>query len=171
VIGLGRTTCRGALASVVVATVLGALGACILADPPAALPVPPIAPIRIVREAVSPPISLLTALPSEFVIPVTADERESELSAQLVVDQGLYQRPFQPRQQTIHGTANVYVGVPSSIAAQECHTLEVRISYLDSSGLDSVTWFYSPTGSFSGCPVYDAGPSDAAVDGEGGEGG
>jgi hypothetical protein len=165
----GRTTYKRALGGWLASAAVSALGACILADPPAALPVPPIAPIRIAREEVSPPISLLTALPSDFVIPVTADERESALQAQLVVDQD--PRTYQPRGQTINGAANVYVGVPSSVAPQECHTLEVRISYPDSTGLDSITWFYSPTGSFTGCPVFDAGPGDAALDGEGGEGG
>jgi hypothetical protein len=151
-----------------------ALGACILADPPAELPIPPTAPIRILREDVYPPISLLTALPPEFVLPVIADTRQTELTALLVVDLGLSQLFPQQRPQSIDGSANVYVPVPRLVSPDECHTLEVRISYPDLSGADSVTWFYSPTGSFTGCPVFDAGAGDggdAASSAEGGEGG
>jgi hypothetical protein len=154
-------------AGAAVALLVVAPGACILADPPAELPIPPTAPIRILREDVSPPISFLTALPSAFLLPVTADTRQSALTAQLFVDQV----GAQPRPQSIHGTANVYVPVPTNtVSADECHTLEVRITYPDLSGGDSVTWFYSPTGSFTGCPVFDAGPSDAgdASDGDAG---
>ena len=63
-----------------------------------------------------------------------------------------------------------------------CHTLEILVALgftedhtPASPGGDSITWFYSPTGSLADCPVYDAGPvpdaSDSGDDASDGAGG
>ena len=160
-----------AMAAGMVALVLSGAWACVLADPPAALPIAPFTPIRILRDSVTPQ-GLLTSLPGEFVVPVAADPRESELQYQFFVDQTA---AGALRRQGIgtDGGALVTVPDPLSIVVEECHTLELRVSYLDFTGADSISWFYSPTGNFNDCPVYDAGPpdaGDAATEGGGGGG-
>jgi hypothetical protein len=169
---MARGTKYRAMVRGVIALGLYGSAACLLADPPAALPIAPFTPIRILRESVTPPVSLLTSLPGEFVVPMTADLRKGALQYEFFSDQvGSGQH-----RQEIGTDGGVLVTVPDPLnfVAEECHTLELRVSYLDSTGGDSISWFYSPTGSFSDCPVFDARPPDAgdaaSDDGSGGGG-
>ncbi|MEO6572891.1 MAG: hypothetical protein ABIP89_03550, partial [Polyangiaceae bacterium] len=63
--------------------------------------------------------------------------------------------------------------IPFSVdlVAPGCHRIEFIVALhfdpsashaADSSGSDSVTWFYTPTGSLGGCTTYDAGPDGAS---------
>ena len=52
----------------------------------------------------------------------------------------------------------------ATVPSDECHTLVVLVTYSDAGGSDSVTWSYSPTQGFAGCPVFvvDAALEDAS---------
>jgi hypothetical protein len=151
----------------VAALAAGSVGACVLADPPAALPVTPIEPPEILRDSVTPPLAfpLLYELPPQFTIPVSVDPRETEITYTLVLDQGV---PQPHNLSAEEGGVIVVVDEPPELVAEECHTFEVRVSYPAAAGSDSVVWFYSPTQSFANCPVYDAGPGDSGEDSAGG---
>lgn len=159
-----RATYR-AMAGGVLAIVLCGAWACVLADPPAALPIPPLQPVVILRLDVQPPItSFLDTIPSEFQVPVTADPQEKTLDWRYFIDGILVLT--QKVDITLDGGPTL-LHVPSrSPVTEECHTLEIVVSYTGStqSG-DSVTWFYSPTRSFATCPIFDAGPGDAVANG------
>jgi hypothetical protein len=141
--------------------VMATLAACVLADPPAALPTTSIRPPEIVREQVVPPLSqLLMDLPTEFVVPVAVDLRETQLNWAFVVDGN--PTPVESQSLRVQPDGGVLVLVndypTSRVPPGECHTLQIDVSYADSNGSDSVTWFYSPTGSFVNCAIFDAGP-------------
>jgi hypothetical protein len=150
---------RGSVVAGVLVT-LGGLGACILADPPADLPPPtPIQPIEILEDSVQPSSRLLTTLPGQFVVPILFDPREQgQVFWQLFVDQS----PSTARQapEGTDGGVSIPVDDPPTIFEDsgECHTFLVLVYYAGANEGDSVTWYYSPTGTFEGCPVLDAGP-------------
>jgi hypothetical protein len=166
--------------SVVVAgllAALGALGACVLADPPAALPTTPIEPPIILRASTQPRASdFLEEIPFEILVPVAADPRETQIVSAFLID-GV-EKSSHPQDIEPDGGVFVQVDDPSvlfsDISTAECHTIGVSVSYADQAGSDTVTWFYSPTSSFTNCSIYDAGPEggDAATDGDasGGDG-
>ena len=159
----------------------GSVGACLLADPPADLPVAPVMPPEIVRVEVQPPITtFLDVLPGSFNVPVALDPRERFLKYTFFVDQTA--EINETTSANIDGgTLNLtidYAADPSVFPAvfpNECHILELVVSYPDTANPlgDSVAWFYSPTRSFDGCPVFDAGTPDAGADAtaDAGEGG
>jgi hypothetical protein len=139
---------------------IGALGACLLADPPADLPVTPFAPPEILRTEVQPPItSFLDALPNQFTVPVAADPSQKELLWEFSED-GAGETNSAP---IVDGGVLLAIAPPTPTNLQECHTLVLVVSYADLPTVpaDSVAWFYSPTRSFDGCPVFDGGPQDA----------
>jgi hypothetical protein len=158
---VSRARCRAIVASVAMLGV-GGMGACVLADPPAALPTTAIVAPRILD--VTPTAGLLDVLPSQFVLAVAVDPRAAQIAYVIYVDQV----PRFALTQNIEadgGPVLVTVNDPTFVLLlpEECHTLEITVSYPTVVGGDSVTWFYSPTQSFADCPVYDAGP--AVVDG------
>jgi hypothetical protein len=157
---------RGARGAVLLGTVAVAVlggAACILADPPADLPVSPILPPEIVGTAAQPPVTdFLDTIPNQLAVPVNVDQREATLVSQLFVD-GI--QVSETVDQTISASPMLVTIGSVSAASQECHTLELLVSYGDGKGSDRIDWFYSPTLSFIGCPVYDAGPGDAGQDG------
>jgi len=145
---------------------LGGLGACILADPPAELPTISIVPPEILQDSVLPSSPLLTTLPGQFMVPVVFDPREeTKLVWDLFVDQV---EVFNQKQAPIGADGGVMIPIddPSDVFAEgdECHTFVVLVFYSDAigSGSDSATWFYSPTGTFDGCPVFDGGAEGGA---------
>jgi hypothetical protein len=163
------------------------MAACVLADPPAGLPTAPIEPPIIEREYVVPPELLLQKLPTEFIVPVEVDPRKSSILSDLIID-GTVAAKSQQLILTDGGAIVQVDDVPAAVAnagrnqgnltpgesAAECHTLTISIAYSDLSASDSITWLYSPTGGFTGCPVFDAGPQgagDGATDGNLGGGG
>jgi len=155
------------IAGVAVALGLGGVAACVLADPPAALPVAPIEAPEIEHQSVQPPIGdILTTWPTQIFVPVAADSRESSLDWQWLIDQEVILSP--PRGQDIEADGGVMIDfLPQPpLSLDECHTLEVRVAYPDLTGGDNVVWFYTPTGNFENCPVFDAGPLDAGTDGD-----
>lgn len=174
---------RGALVVAVISIVaLRALAACILADPPAELPVTPAQSPQIQSMSVVPALPIIYAWPSEFDIPVLVNSTatvEWRLFADLTnpLDEGeqaggsddagvrlIQFRPLPP--------------VPDS--ASQCHLIEFLVAF-HFTGQDnrtpvdlgsSVAWLYDPSGTFDGCPQYDAGswvdgsfPPDTAADG------
>jgi hypothetical protein len=155
---------RRAVAGAVVALAAGATAvACVLADPPADLPVSPIQAPQIIRDEVQPPILLLDTLPNEIYAPVTVDPREADLGWRWAVD-GVYLPATQSEKIASRTTVPVAF-LPQTPVAEQCHTLELDVFYVASTlPGDTVTWFYSPSRSFAGCPVYDAGTPDAGVD-------
>jgi hypothetical protein len=162
---------REAVRAVVGAALTLALGggaACVLADPPADLPVTPLAPPEILREDVQPPDSILQTFPSQFVVPVAADPRAGVLGWQFSVDQVPVLRPPSGQEIPADGGVLLVFNPTQTPDAQECHTLELIVSYPDDLSVpgDSVTWFYFPTNSVTNCPVFDAGPLDAGPDGD-----
>jgi hypothetical protein len=175
-----RLTARRALA-----LALGALAvpvaACVLADPPASLPVTPIEAPQIEHELVVPPATdILRAWPPEFIVPVHADTSASvpwrafldydPLSPSTASQNGI----LDPAEADDAGLRVLRAHIPPPADLGACHTLEVLVALsfdghaVTGVGGDSATWFYSPSGSLDGCSVYDAGPPDG---GDGGDGG
>jgi hypothetical protein len=155
---------RRARAGAVVALAAGAAAvSCVLADPPADLPVSPIQAPQIIRDGVQPPITaFLDTLPNDIFAPVTVDPREPDLDWQWSVD-GV--STLTPGSGKISAATFNIEFPPSTPTSNECHLLELDVFYRDSTlAHDTVTWFYSPSRSFAGCPVYDAGPPDAGED-------
>jgi hypothetical protein len=150
-----------------VALVAGAAAvACVLADPPADLPLSPIQAPQIVRGEVQPPLSLLDTFPNQIYAPVTVDPRETDLAWQWLIDGtlalGLQQTV---KIQSSTSVAILFDPVPPDLSPEECHTFELDVFYSGSSlPGDDFIWLYSPTRSFADCPVYDAGTPDAGED-------
>ncbi|MGO9000107.1 MAG: hypothetical protein ACLQVI_42815 [Polyangiaceae bacterium] len=148
----------------VLALGVGGAAACVLADPPAPLPTPPIEQPEILRFDVQPPAPFLTGeVPLQFVIPVVADSREPQLEYQFVVDPGSPdQISLEPGFQPVEpdgGVEQIFVTDPPAVLSPECHTFQFFVFYPDDSNAgDSFTWYYSATNDFTGCPVFDAGP-------------
>jgi hypothetical protein len=150
------------IAGVVVALVVGGAAACVLADPPAGIPDAPIEPPQIVRESVVPNEPFLIAWPSDFSVPVLPDPRELSIEWQFIIDQD----PLTTHDQDVEPDGGLFVEFadpqePPYLA--ECHTIELRVTYRDAPGEDSIFWFYSPTQAFQNCPIYDAGTADAGT--------
>jgi hypothetical protein len=160
-----RSGCRACVVAGVLVG-LGGLGACILADPPAALPTLPIQPPEILRDSVQPPPGLLVLeFPTQFVIPVAVDPREDkDVSWQLFVDQLLIIGQPAPYGEDGGVTVIIDENYLSKILPDECHTLVVLVTYSNAGGSDTVTWSYTPTQGFAGCPVFvfDAAVADAS---------
>jgi hypothetical protein len=151
---------------------VGALSACLLADPPADIPVAPLVPPEIVRVDVQPPItSFLDSTDVFFIVPVSIDPRQDSLEWEWFIDNvGLPAKHVD----TIDGGTLVVLSVgvvpATALPPGECHTLELVVDYpgVTSVPSDSVSWFYSETRTFAGCSVFDAGGEDAGTDGNGG---
>ncbi len=153
--------------------------ACVIADPPAQLPVPPLAPPEILHDLVTPPAPLITAWPLEFEIPVYVPDPTSLPLWHAFLD-------YDPISHTGSFTNGVVDPDPAgddggvrTIARRFsppadinfCHTLQVVVALTfvddhtpDSTGGDSITWIYAPTGNLGDCPIFDAGPYDAGPD-------
>lgn len=175
-----------------IALIAGAVGACVIADPPADLPTLPAEAPRIVRGSVVPsPDAILTQWPDKFVVPVQlADARSTVLFTTFVdfnpaSDTGFKQLETSSFDLTTTQSSTrlleFSIDEPSDTT---CHKIEMVVALQfagttdarglhtpGSSGGDSVTWFYSPGGDLAGCPVLDAGlqPDAAALlSGDGG---
>jgi hypothetical protein len=155
------------------------LVACILADPPAALPDPVTGRPTIIRASVTPPATtILREWPRDgtFMVPIElaqnttfqwhaffdydAINRTPVLSETVSADPASLEG----------GIFTLAIGFPTlPVSAGRCHTFEVIVAKgfdQDHSpsppGGDSVSWFYSPTGDLTGCAIFDAGGDGAA---------
>jgi hypothetical protein len=175
-----RLTARRAIA--IVATTLVVPGvACVLADPPASVPPTPVVPPEIDHELVVPPVtSILAAWPEEFDIPILVLDPTVTVLWQPFVDYdpitgGQPDLPvgeIGPGQDVDDAGERMLVAhIPPPADLTACHTLEILVALAfdqnhepNAVGGDSVTWFYSPTGSLDGCPTFEAGAPDAGED-------
>lgn len=169
--------------------------ACVLADPPPILPIPPLTRPVILHDSTSPSLDeKLASLPLQFAVPV-----------QVAPDQSLKWRVFvdtdpngPPNTAPITGGIDdggvlatdptdasvAYRLIQFQLAGSEidlgsCHTITIVVAYdfvellpgspRDPPGGDRATWFYEPT---PDCTRYDAAPPfDASVDDGGLDGG
>jgi hypothetical protein len=182
-----RRGVRAKAMAVVAVAVLAAAGmagfvACVIADPPAALPTVPPSPPEILRESVAPPVtSILRAWPSVFTIPIQVDPTVT-VDWEYFVDYDPQSGSFAESRagQIDPGDgpdADVRILEISEIAppVAGCHTIEVLVApnfdynHTPNGQGDSVTWFYTSDDLSNGCQVYagDAG-ADAGLDGAGG---
>jgi hypothetical protein len=152
-----------ALAAAVVAG--GAAVACVLADPPAEIPqLPPRHPV-IERELVFPPVTqILETWPTEFDLVVDAFDTASIFFEVYYDDTSIApvlggQIDSDPLDAGMRFRALKLQAPPLG----DCHVIEILVARSfsgyrpDSYGGDSVVWFYSPSGSLSGCGIFDAG--------------
>lgn len=154
------------------------LVACILADPPAALPAEPPRRPTILHPSVAPSTTtILRTWPREFVIPVeVASDATFEWSAFLDYDPSARGEPIAAAQPVAPDPGSEDGGIRTFSVElplrdpSACHTVEiiVALSFAEPHtpnppGGDSVVWFYSPTGDLSTCPVFDAGAIDGAL--------
>jgi hypothetical protein len=152
---------------------LSALVSCILADPPPELPKPPARHPNIVHAAVTPradrPLGELP--PNGFIVPVELPDPTRTFEWRLFVDFDEVRNPSPVRSGAGGGTAGSadkqYVPFSVDGLAPGCHRIEFMVALhfdpsiahaADASGSDSVTWFFTPSGSLAGCTTYDAGP-------------
>ncbi|AKV02975.1 hypothetical protein AKJ09_09638 [Labilithrix luteola] len=159
------------------------LAACILAEEPAELPPTPLTRPTILHGSVVPSTStVLGTFPEKFIVPVELSDPTLSFQWATFVDYnaltgtGLVDLPrtstFEAA--TTQGrvrTLEVTINPPPS--TDGCHVIEVVVALRFASpsephvpsepGGDVVTWFYSPGGDLSGCPVVDAG-IDATID-------
>ncbi len=179
------------VASVVTSLATSVVASCVIADPPGDLPQLPETRPTILRGSVVPSSSaVLGRWPAKFTVPVElVDPRVTFLYSAFVdfnpingagIDGAPNRSEFEPG--TSEGrvrTLEIPITTPS---LDRCHVVEVVVALRfiantdgksahtpDEPGGDSVTWFFSPTGDLSGCPVLDAGieepVGDAEVDG------
>jgi hypothetical protein len=167
--------------------------ACVIADPPSELVSLPEGRPTILRSSVVPSASsVLGRWPTKFIIPVELREARSTIFAAAFVDyNAVTGEGFEPpvltskyEPSTTNGlirTLEIPITIPS---LDRCHVVEVvvalRLNTSDSRnvhtplapGGDIVSWFFSPSGDLSGCPVLDAGLAPITGDAEAGaEGG
>ncbi len=173
---------RGALVVAVLCLLaLRALAACILADPPAELPVTPSQAPQIQSMSVVPALPIIYAWPTEFDIPVL-------VSGGATVEWRIFADFTNLLDEGEQAGGNDDAGVrliqssaspPVPDGASQCHLIEFLVAF-HFTGQDnrtpdlgsSVAWLYDPSGAFDGCPQYDAGswvdgsfPPDTAADG------
>jgi hypothetical protein len=177
-----RLTARRALGIVATTLVVPAV-ACVLADPPASVPATPVVAPEIDHELVVPPVtSILTAWPAEgeFDVPILVLDPSVTVEWEAFVDYDPlsggqpYVAPGEvgPGQDVDDAGERLLVArIPPPADLTSCHTLEILVALgfaenhtPNSVGGDSVTWFYSPTGSLDGCPIFEAGVPDAGED-------
>jgi hypothetical protein len=180
-----RLTARRAI-GIVVTTLVVPVVACVLADPPASVPPTPLAPPEIDHELVVPPVtSILAAWPGEFDVPILVLDPSVTVEWEAFLDYDPLgnhggQLPYVPLGEVgpgqdvdDAGERMLVANIPAPPDLTTCHTLEIIVAFgfenhaPNSVGGDSVTWFYSPTGSLDGCPIFDfeAGAPDAGEDG------
>ena len=153
----------------------GALGGCVLADPPPTLPVVATFPPQIITQDVFPATEpVLPTLPSQFVVPVTVPPTTTGVLWQMFIDYTANPAPGAAVQSSSltgpfeadAGDDIVQLFVPSlQPLTPGCHTVRIVVMLEDSAGgpdLTSadegfVTWIYDPSGDPSSCAAYDAG--------------
>lgn len=152
---------------------------CVIAEPPSDLPQLPETRPTILRGSVVPSANaILGRWPQKFTVPVELIDPRVTFQYSVFIDynpatgEGL-EAGFPASSEFERGTQDGRVRtleIPiSTPALDRCHTIEVivalRLNTTDSRnahtplppGGDSVTWFFSPSGDLSGCPVLDAG--------------
>ena len=159
------------------------LSSCIIAEPISDLPAA--APFRptILRGSVAPTASvILVTFPEQFYVPVELVDPSAEFKWRMFIDYdergedkvASGTSSYEPGSDK-SGVRVVVVQAPAPTDTTRCHVIEFvaaraftdetgsnvdpRQSHtptLGSGGGDSVTWFYSPSGDLSGCPVGDA---------------
>jgi hypothetical protein len=153
-----------ALGAALVLVLVRATVSCILADPPAELPVPPGQPPFIQKTAVQPPQGLLIEWPATLVVPVLFSAPPTSTSSNaynylLQVDS--MERGTGTSDGGAFGIVLLEVDTGMAPPHDQCHVVEFDVSNL--SGTDSVVWTYAPNADFGSCGVFDAGPfGDAA---------
>ncbi len=173
------------VATVVTLAVAGALApACVVADPPTPLPQIPDGRPKIIHSSVVPSTSsVLGTWPSTFIVPVELSNPRADVAWASFVDynpatgEGYITNNLSKWQPT--GSAIRMLEIPIEMPSLDrCHVVEIVVALrLNTSntqtahtpeppGGDIVTWFYSPSGDLSGCPVLDAGISPIIDAGE-----
>lgn len=186
-----RELLRRGFACAACAAVVALFAACIIAEPPSDLPELPRFRPTILRGSVVPSTSgVLGAFPDRFIVPVELVDPNVTLSYRVYIDYN----PITGDGLDFPGTIGAG-GTPSRVRVIDfkatappdltrCHVIEFVVAEsffaeLEGKGAhaprepggDSVTWFYSPGGDLSGCPVVDAGvlpSSDAGGDADAG---
>ena len=152
----------------------GAVPACLLADPPRELAVPPVRRPSILHASVEPATTRpLVELPPRFRVPVVVSDPTKPFQWQLYVDfaPSSSSADFPIQSGTVGGTPDspdiqdVEFKLSPEELAGPCHRIELLVAnefqsprVADSRGADLVTWFYTPSGSLAGCSDYDGGP-------------
>lgn len=180
-----RRTPPTAAVALVCTTIVALGSACIIAESATDLPqLPPMRP-NVVRSSVVPPASaVLGRWPSKFIVPVELVDPREPFEYSWFVDYdpvtggGFINATTSSFEEgsTTQGrirTLDIPIADPKD---NRCHVVEVivalrfvsrtdpRLAHTpDEPGGDSVTWFVSPSGDLSGCPLLDAGliPTDA----------
>ena len=180
---VGATACVGVAGALVFA--------CIIAEPPGALPRLPASRPTIVRSAaVPPPSTVLGTFPEKFVVPVELADPTASFRWRAFVDYNPLtgagfvaggESKFD-RASLDSGARVLEIPVPPPPDLDRCHVVEILVALRfagefegkqahtpEEPGGDNVSWFYSPTGDLEGCPKIDAGGlSPEAGAGEGG---
>lgn len=153
---------------------LSALASCILADPPPDLPKPPARHPNIIHAKVTPPADRpLGEFPRNgFIVPVELPDPTRTFEWRVFVDFEEFRNPSPVKSGAGGGSAasadTQFVSFSVEGLASGCHRIEFIAALhfdpsiahaADATGSDSVTWFYTPSGSLAGCTTYDAGPN------------
>jgi hypothetical protein len=153
------------------AAVLGA--ACVIADPAPEVPVPPPHRPTILHGSVVPPdTAILSQFPLSFEVPVELVDPSQAFEYNVFVDDVFkFHGSVEPDPTLTDAGIRV---IPVTLSPPDpafCHVIEFIVALHfegadphspDSTGGDSVAWFYNPSGNPGGCPLYDAGGLDGA---------
>jgi len=163
--------------------------ACIVTDPPNDLPRLPETRPTIVRGSVVPSASsVIGTWPDLFIVPVELSNPRADFVYAAFIDfSPLPPISAQSLESSRYEAANttgrirrVQIVLAPPADLDRCHTIEVVVALGFTQnvhtpaepGGDTVSWFYSPTGDLSGCPVLnpnlDAGQRDGGDAGDGG---
>ena len=157
---------------------------CVIADPPTPLlQLPEMRPTIMHSSVVPSTSSVLGTWPATFIVPVELSNPRADVAWASFVDfnpatgEGFDNAQISKWEPTANGIRilEIPITMPS---LDRCHVVEIVVALRlnttstqtahtpEPPGGDIVTWFFSPSGDLSGCPVLDAGltPIDAAAD-------
>jgi hypothetical protein len=161
---------------------------CIIADAPVDLPKLPVFRPTILHGSVVPPDNqILRSFPDKFVVPVELVDPTVTFQWHAFIDydpvtgEGIAdfgKSSFDPGSAD-GGLRTLEISLQSPSDLSRCHVIEILVANAfrgdfegrpahtpDSTGGDSVSWFFAPGGDLQRCPTFDAGPDDAgAADG------
>jgi hypothetical protein len=179
---------RYIVGSLLVSLAAALVVSCVIAEPPSDLPRLPETRPTILRGQVVPSAgSVLGRWPQKFTVPVELIDPKVTFLYSAFIDynpatgEGLdpgFPASSEFEQGTQDGRVRTLEIPISTPALDQCHTVEIivalRLNTTDPRnahtplppGGDSVTWFFSPSGDLSGCPVLDAGIAPPVGDAE-----
>jgi hypothetical protein len=164
--------------------------ACVIADPPSDLPTLPETRPTIMRPSVVPSAAaVLGRWPEKFTVPVELSDPRSTIWYSVFIDynpatgEGLDAPPstseFEPGSASTKGSVRLLDINVTRPPLDRCHVVEIVVALRlkaitdsknahtpDEPGGDSVSWFYSPSGDLSGCPILDGGITRSLTDAE-----